>query len=283
MFRQGLVQLSLVDGKIIQPPVGTGFFILTIMATFRKVHVQFWGDPFIQDLTPEQKFFYLYLLTNGQTKQCGIYEITKRQICYDTGYNTDTVSKLLQYCIDTDKIKYNKDTNEIAIKNWLKYNGSDSPKVQSCINQELKGVKDTVLIEYIYGMDSVEILNRNKNKNKNKNKIQEEEKEGVKELKLPPPDLSKSNLYRQPSIPTKDKVLEVFLSNGGTKEMAKVFWDNNEGTGWFLKGSPITNFANLVPSFIQNWKKFEQKGGNWQKQKSHTSVPDSNDVYDNMV
>ena len=233
------------------------------MATFRKVHTQFWGDPFIQDLTPEQKFFYLYLLTNGQTKQCGIYEITKKQICYDTGYNIDTVSKLLQYCINTDKIRYNTETNEIAIKNWLKYNGSDSPKVQSCVNQELKSIKDTVLIEYLYGMDNVEILNRNKNKNKNKNKIQEEEKEkeGVKEKieNLPTHDLSNSNLFRKPNIPTKDKVLEVFILNGGTKEMAKTFWENNEGTAWFLKGSPITNFANLVPSFIANWKKIEDR------------------------
>lgn len=146
------------------------------MATFRKVHVQFWGDPFIQELTPEQKFFYLYLLTNDKTKQCGIYEITKRQICYDTGYNIDTVSKLLRYCIDTDKIKYNAETNELAIKNWNKYNGSDSPKVKTLVNQELKSVKDTVLIEYLYGMDNVEILNRNKNKKENR-KEEEIEKE----------------------------------------------------------------------------------------------------------
>lgn len=27
------------------------------MAIFRKVHVTFWSDSFVQDLTPEQKFF----------------------------------------------------------------------------------------------------------------------------------------------------------------------------------------------------------------------------------
>jgi len=117
------------------------------MAVFRKIHTQFWGDPFTQDLTPEQKYFYLYLITNDKTKQCGIYEITKRQMCYDTGYNIDTVSKLLEYFISCNKIRYNPETNELAIKNWDKYNGSTSPKVQSCINQELISIKDTVLIE----------------------------------------------------------------------------------------------------------------------------------------
>lgn len=124
------------------------------MAIFRKIHTQFWTDPFMQELTPEQRYFYLYLLTNDRTKQCGVYEITRRQICYDTGYNIDTVSKLLEYFINTGKIRYNSSTNEIAIKNWGKYNGSTSPKVQICINQELELVKDKKLIEYINNIDT---------------------------------------------------------------------------------------------------------------------------------
>jgi len=70
-----------------------------------------------------------------------------------------------------------------------------------------------------------------------------------------PPDLSKSNLFREPVIPTKQEVLECFIQNGGTKEMAKSFWERNQATGWFFKGSPITNFRNMVGSYVTNWKK----------------------------
>lgn len=124
------------------------------MATFRKVHVSFWTDPFSQELTPEQKYFFLYLITNEKSSQCGIYEITKRHICYDTGYNIDTVSKLLKFFIDHDKIKYNYDTSEIAIKNWLKYNDNSSPKVQTFVRQELTLIKDRSLIQYLYSTDT---------------------------------------------------------------------------------------------------------------------------------
>ena len=72
-------------------------------------------------------------------------------------------------------------------------------------------------------------------------------------------DLSKSNLFRQPTIPTKNEVWEVFSRNGGTKEMAKKFFDNNESVNWFIRGSPITNFSNLVPGFIAAWQKNEKK------------------------
>lgn len=140
------------------------------MSIFRKIHTSFWSDSFIQSLTPEQRYFFLYLLTNEKTKQCGIYDVSKRQISFDTGYTIDTVSTLLDFFISAGKIMFSEDTNELAVKNWDKYNGSDSPKVQSCINDQLVNIKNRVLIEYVYSIDNISILDHNKNKNKNKNK-----------------------------------------------------------------------------------------------------------------
>jgi hypothetical protein len=91
-------------------------------------------------------------LTNERTKQCGIYEISKKQMSFDLGYSIDRVSKLIIYFIKIGKILYSEDTKEIALKNWNKYNGSSSPKVVSCIQSELKQIKDRVLIEYVNGM-----------------------------------------------------------------------------------------------------------------------------------
>ncbi|CAB4153140.1 hypothetical protein UFOVP603_44 [uncultured Caudovirales phage] len=122
------------------------------MAIFRKIHTSFWSDTFIQDLDNDHKLFYLYLLTNERTKQCGIYEISKKQISFDLGYSIDRVSKLLKYFIDTNRIMYSEPTKELALRNWTKFNGSTSPKVVSCIKSELLNVKDRVLIEYVNGM-----------------------------------------------------------------------------------------------------------------------------------
>lgn len=125
------------------------------MAIFRKIHVHFWSDVFIQSLTPEQKFFFLYLLTNEKTKQCGVYEITLRQISYDTGYNQETVNKLLSFFQDAGKIKYHAETHEIAIRNWKKYNSSDSPSVQNLLKQQFKEVKNKKLTQWVQSGDTV--------------------------------------------------------------------------------------------------------------------------------
>ncbi len=95
----------------------------------------------------------------------------------------------------------------------------------------------------------------NKNDNNEKN-------ESIKDF-VPAPvvDLSKSNLYRQPNIPKYEQVYECFKMKGGTEEMAKNFFNTHESTEWFYKGSPITNFTNLVPSYVASWKRNETRNG----------------------
>jgi len=127
------------------------------MAIYRKVQTNFWGDPFIADLTPEQKYFYIYLLTNEKTRQCGIYEISIKQIVFDTGYNHDTVKKLLEHFEKCGKLRYSDTTNEIALRNWPKHNNTASATVQQCVNKELAEVKNRDLIEYLYSTHTVSI------------------------------------------------------------------------------------------------------------------------------
>ena len=151
-----------------------------------------------------------------------------------------------------DKLKL---TGEITVKVTNKYRIVTICKYDSY--QSFKNESNNQISEEI--TDKQQTNNKqvtaNNNDNNNKEVNNTERVIGI----TPTIDISKSNLFRQPTVPTENKVSEVFARMGGTKEMAKVFWNNNEGTGWFLKGSPITNFANLVPSFISNWKKFEDK------------------------
>lgn len=144
------------------------------MAAYRKISITYWSDSFVQSLTPEGKYFYLYLMTNTRTTQCGIYEITLSQICFETGYNQATVEKLLKQFSSTGKIKYSKDTNEVALKNWPKYNDSNSPQVKACMAKELKVVKNKELIKYLYSIDTTSQEEEEKEEAKPKEEAKEE-------------------------------------------------------------------------------------------------------------
>ena len=120
------------------------------MAKYRQIYTDFWNDGFVLDLTPEEKYFYIYLLTNANTTQCGAYELPKRIIETQTGYNRETVDKLLIRFQDYGKIVYSNETREIIIFNWIKYNIPKSVNAIKCITKEISVLKNEEFKNLLY-------------------------------------------------------------------------------------------------------------------------------------
>ena len=149
------------------------------MAKYRALQTNFWDDGFIMDLTPEEKYFYIYLITNSRTTQCGCYELPYRFAEMQTGYNRETVEKLINRFIEYKKIKYNPNTKEILILNWSKHNFTGSPKVMNCILKEIEDIKCIdfknelykICIGYGYPIETLCIDLGEKEKEKEKEKV----------------------------------------------------------------------------------------------------------------
>lgn len=173
------------------------------MAVYRNVQVNFWQDEFILDLTPEERYFYIYLLTGTKTKQCGIYVLPKRVAELETGYSMETVEKLLNRFVAYGKILYNAETKELYILNWLHYNPILNTNVEKCVLRELKIVKNKefihmflrkcleeewkipLLLEH-FGMPKEE-------ENSSLQEVVEEKEEGIEETEE---DTSHSEVYK---------------------------------------------------------------------------------------
>lgn len=123
------------------------------MAKYRAVQTIFWNDSkVIEDMTPDDKLFYLYLLTNPSTKQIGIYQITRKQMSFELGFSIEVINTLInRFENNLNLIKYDENTREICIKNWGKYNLNNGGKpVEDCIRKELKEIKNVDFIKIIY-------------------------------------------------------------------------------------------------------------------------------------
>ena len=115
------------------------------MSKFRQIQTSFWSDTYIQEeMTAEDKYFYLYLMTNEFTTQIGIYPITKKQMAFDLGYSMESVQALLQRFETYHKlIKYDTETREIILLKWAENNLNIGGKpVQDLIKKEISQVKN---------------------------------------------------------------------------------------------------------------------------------------------
>ena len=131
------------------------------MAIYRTIQMSFWTDTKVVDsFSPEDKYFYLYLMTNPHTNLAGCYEVSLKQISDETGYAKETVEKLIDRMEETHKvIRYSKTTKEILILNWSKYNWTKSSDFQKPLLKEIDAVKDAdfkaFLEETIDGLGTV--------------------------------------------------------------------------------------------------------------------------------
>ena len=127
---------------------------VTLMAAEvkRPVSTSFWTDGKVDEFSPEDKYFMLYLLTNPFTKQLGIYEISIKQASFQMGYSIDAFNVLLERFENKYKmILYSKETNEIAILNFLCHSVISGGKpVEDCIKQDMARVKNKKLIQSVF-------------------------------------------------------------------------------------------------------------------------------------
>ena len=149
------------------------------MAKQRMINTRFWSDGYIRKMTIDDKLFYLYLLTNEHTDICGVYEIDKETMAFESGLTMDRLSKAMDSLSAARKILYHN--GWIYIKNWKKYQLSN-PKVEQGIKIGLSKVPpefsqriaafDSLSIDY----DSLSHSNPNPNPNPNSNFEEEAEK-----------------------------------------------------------------------------------------------------------
>lgn len=121
------------------------------MAIYRSIQMTFWTDSkVVDDFTPEDKYFYLYLMTNPHTNLAGCYEISISQVAYETGYNKESIERLLKRMDEVHNvIKYSKQTKEVLLLNWSKYNWTKSKDFQKPLLIEIEMVKNLDFKTYL--------------------------------------------------------------------------------------------------------------------------------------
>ena len=122
------------------------------MGIKRIVDTDFWTDDKVVDMfSPEDKLFFLYLMTNPHTTQLGIYPLNKKVMAFELGYSLEAVGVLLdRFETKYNVIRYSPETSEIAIRNYLRHSVIKGGKpVEDLLMKEISKVKNKKLISFV--------------------------------------------------------------------------------------------------------------------------------------
>lgn len=229
----------------------------------RFIESNMWNDSkFADDFTPEDKYFWLMLLTTRYGNLTGCFEFSIKQMSKDSGYNVETIEKLIGRFIKEHKmIDYDYETKEILILNWHKYNWTKSPKFEVSLRKyanEIKNEKfrnhilssykqytsDTVSIPYQYDTDSISISIRDsisisKDKDKEKEIGKEKEKESAK-----------SKRFAKPTIEDIENYIIQNNYDTNPNSFANRFYNFYESKGWVIGKASMKNWKAAIRTWI---------------------------------
>lgn len=109
----------------------------------RMIDTDLWSDSKVMDeFSPQDKYFWLFLLTTRYGNLIGVFEVSKRLMAFDLGLEIKEVERLIdKFKNEYKMIDYNENTREIFIYNWYKYNWTKSPRLFVSIKNVIEEVK----------------------------------------------------------------------------------------------------------------------------------------------
>lgn len=111
------------------------------MSKQRYVQDSFWTDPYIEELSIQEKLVFLYLLTNPLCNVAGIYEITQSRLSLETGIEKKQIEKILnKFCKDNKIIRHD---NWILIISFGKHQ-SINPNIEKGVQRIIKALPDKI-------------------------------------------------------------------------------------------------------------------------------------------
>lgn len=119
------------------------------MGEFTKIERSFWETDEAREMTPEEKYFWFYLRTNANVNTLGCYPFRMRRAMDETGYNKETLEKLLSRMVESGYIAYCAETGEVLLLGWGAENWTKGTVVKRALASDLKGVSSGELLNML--------------------------------------------------------------------------------------------------------------------------------------
>ena len=98
------------------------------MARFRKVDPRIWNDAKFASLSGEAKLMFLYLLTSPSMTVLGALPMRASAVAEELGLDSERYGKRYQELYQRGMVEYDS-RGLFWVRNYMKYNGPDNPKV----------------------------------------------------------------------------------------------------------------------------------------------------------
>lgn len=129
------------------------------MARYRKIDPRIWNDAKFSSLSNDAKLLFIYLLTSPQTQMIGAVPMRSESVAAELGFDMERYGIRYQELYDMGIAEYD-DRGLYWVKNFLKYNSPDNPKVVISWRECLDFLPECPLLQKIIESAKTHCLSR---------------------------------------------------------------------------------------------------------------------------
>lgn len=219
----------------------------------RFTSTELWIEDWFCEMPIEYKLYWYYMLS--KCNHAGIFKVNTKMFNNINCCNIDSNIAIDLFNNDKKRIRVINDSVWL-IEDFFYYQYGKSFNIKNRVHNSIYNVYNQYGIELnsIRGLIEINIDPYNE--------VSIDDIDRVKDTTLIDNNNINKNVlpnFRQPNIPTKQQVWEFFKGAGGTKEMAKSFYEKYDSVGWITNTGVVTNFTSLANRFISTWKTIEDK------------------------
>lgn len=102
---------------------------------YRTIDSRFWNDPKVRSLSRDERYLFLYLITNPHVHLAGIYYLPEPLALHETGLSRTGYRKGINTLSREYLVFYDEENQVIFVKNMLRYQGGGKNHWKAAINQ----------------------------------------------------------------------------------------------------------------------------------------------------
>ena len=127
------------------------------MAKYRNIHVKLWKDPVVQKLSSDNKLLWIYLLTNEQLNESGVYILTPQTISNETGLTIEQGTKGLIEGL-RGLVEYDTVSQVVWIINFFNYQHASTNMLKS-VQNDIKYIKSPLMAKCVKHHNIIYLIN----------------------------------------------------------------------------------------------------------------------------
>ena len=124
------------------------------MARYRKIDSRVWNDAKFRSLSDNAKLVFVMLLTHPNMTALGAMRATVSGLAEELGWETEAFREAFQEASAKGMAEHDPKACFVALPNFLKYNGPESPNVVKAWASALDLLPECALKNQVVGADS---------------------------------------------------------------------------------------------------------------------------------